>query len=235
MIVLAIESSGDTGGAAILSDNEIVCEVQVSGPRSHGSELMPAIDQVLVGAKLSRTDMNLIAVNAGPGSYTGLRIGLSSAAGIGYALQIPVVGVNALDAMALQFVSADGFDASRDVELWPVLDARRGEVMTAKYSWSDGELRWESKSQLIEPAKVAEEAAAGALVFGSGVQPYADAWDRTALAVQDSEFGLTPSTIGLQAIRDLDGQDTANLPTNPPEPQYFRRVLAKTVEERAEG
>lgn len=232
MIILALESSGETGGAAIIKSNDIVSEVQVSGPRSHGSELMPAVDSALVGAELSRADIDLIAVNNGPGSYTGLRIGMSAAAAIGHALRIPVVGVNALDAMVLQFVLSDAFDVSIDAELWPVLDARRGEVMTAKYSWADGELRWESKNQLIEPVKLNEISGKGAIVFGSGVQPYIDDWSKETLSLQESEFGLAPSTIGLQAIRDLDGQDIANLPKTPPEPQYFRRVLAQTVKER---
>lgn len=235
MIILALESSGDTGGAAIIKDSEIVCEVQVSGPRSHGSELMPAVDRALANAQLSRKDINLVAVNNGPGSYTGLRIGMSAAAGIAHALKIPIVGVNALDAMALQFVLADSFEVSIDSELWPVLDARRGEVMTAKYSWSNGELRGESESKLIEPAKLHEQAGKGSFIFGSGVQPYIDAWSSDSLQVNKSEFGLAPSTIGLQAIRDIDGHDAASLPHTPPEPLYFRRVLAKTVEERSRG
>ncbi|MEE9312533.1 MAG: tRNA (adenosine(37)-N6)-threonylcarbamoyltransferase complex dimerization subunit type 1 TsaB, partial [Planctomycetota bacterium] len=163
MIILALESSGETGGAAIIKDGDIVSEVQVSGPRSHGSELMPAVDSALMNAEIARADIDLIAVNNGPGSYTGLRIGMSAAAAIGHALRIPVIGVNALDAMALQLVLSDGFDVSIDAELWSVLDARRGEVMTAKYSWVDGELRRESDSQLIEPAKLNETSGKGAL------------------------------------------------------------------------
>ncbi|MEZ5992794.1 MAG: tRNA (adenosine(37)-N6)-threonylcarbamoyltransferase complex dimerization subunit type 1 TsaB [Planctomycetota bacterium] len=233
-IILAIESSGDGGGAAVLRDGEVLSEIEVSGARKHGSELMPCIDKACVDAAINRSDVDAIAVNCGPGSYTGLRIGMATASAIGYALDKPVVGVPCFDAMVLQYVMADDFDVALKRELWPVMDARRNEVMTARFEYDNGNCERASGDKLVEPAKLHEESAHQAIVFGTGVPPYEGVFSHEHLFIDQREFALKPASVALQAYRQLaDIDDPANIERTLVEPRYFRRVLAKTIEERA--
>ncbi|MBX3461442.1 MAG: tRNA (adenosine(37)-N6)-threonylcarbamoyltransferase complex dimerization subunit type 1 TsaB [Planctomycetes bacterium] len=232
-VMLAIESSGDGGGAAVLRNGEVAAEVEVSGPRKHGSELMPCIDRALAQAKLQRNEIDVVAVNCGPGSYTGLRIGIATAEAIGFALGKPVIGVPCFDAMAVQYVMRDDFEIELKRELWPVLDARRNEVMTARMLYDGGRLERATGDVLVDPAKLHEQAQRQAIVFGSGVPPYEGKFDHNHLLVDIAGFEVKPSSVGLQAVRQLADAELAALPRKPVEPRYFRRVLAKTVEERA--
>lgn len=233
-IILAIETSGEGGGAAVLINGEIEAEAEVSGPRRHGAELMPCIDRACVDAAISRGQIDVIAVNCGPGSYTGLRIGLATAAAIGFALDKPVVGVPCFDAMVLQYVMADDFDVALKRELWPVLDARRDEVTTARFEYDSGACVRAGADKLVAPAALHEEAAAQAIVFGDGVAAYLDAFNAGSLHLDKREFALKPASVALQAYRQLaDIDDAATIERKLVEPRYFRRVLAKTITERA--
>jgi tRNA threonylcarbamoyladenosine biosynthesis protein TsaB len=171
-LILAIESSGELGGAALLEKGTLVGEELVSGPRKHGAELMPCIDRLFGKNKVAREALAVIAVNAGPGSYTGLRIGLMTAAALGFALDKPVWGVGAFDCMALQLVMSRGFDTRYKGELWPVLDARRDELMTAKFMFEKGDIKRIGGDVLIAPTEFSKHAATGSIVFGTGVAPY---------------------------------------------------------------
>jgi tRNA threonylcarbamoyladenosine biosynthesis protein TsaB len=235
-VILAIESSGELGGAAVVRAGEILAAVAVSGPRRHGAELQPCIDRACKEAGIEPAEIDVIAVNRGPGSYTGLRIGISAAEAIGYALNRPVLGVHALDVMALQYVLSAEFDTSRPVQLWPVLDARQNEVMTARCRFRDDELVRETEELLVAPGSLHEQADAGAVVFGSGVRPYAEEFNRDGLEVLDGAFELEAVSLGLQAYRQLASvPDAAALERAPVVPVYFRRVLARTIEERAKA
>lgn len=233
-IILAIETSGDMGGAAVLRDGELESEVEVSGPRRHGAELMTCIDRAMIDAAINRADMDVIAVNCGPGSYTGLRIGLATAAALGFALDKPVVGVPCFEAMVLQYVMAPDFGVELKRELWPVLDARRDEVMTARFLYEGGQFVRETEDILVAPDKLHEQAQRQAIVFGAGVPPYEGKFNHDHLFVDRREFVLKPAGVALAAFRQLaDVRGAADLPREPVQPRYFRRVLAKTIEERA--
>ena len=233
-LILAIESSGDLGGAALLEKGTLVGEELVSGPRKHGAELMPCIDRLFVKNKIGREALAVIAVNAGPGSYTGLRIGLMTAAALGFALDKPVVGVGAFDCMALQLVMSRGFDARYKGEIWPALDARRDELMTAKFVFEKGDLKRIGGDQLIAPAEFSKHAAPGSIVFGSGVAPYENVLKPQPLKLSEPKLEINPGTVALQAWRELvNAPDAKAIKREPVAPRYFRPVLAKTTEERA--
>lgn len=233
-ILLAIETSGDMGGAAVIRDGELLSEVEVSGPRRHGAELMICVDRACIDAPINRGDIDAIAVNCGPGSYTGLRIGLATAAALGFALDKPVVGVPCFEAMVLQYVMAPDFQVELKRELWPVLDARRDEVMTARFLYEGGQFVRETEDMLVAPDKLHEQAQRQAIVFGSGVMPYEGKFNHDHLFVDRREFVSKPAALAHAALRQLaDVKSAADLPREPVQPRYFRRVLAKTIEERA--
>lgn len=233
-IILALESSGDGGGAAVLRGAEVAAHVAVSGPRVHGAELMACVDRACVQAKVTRAQLDVIAVNCGPGSYTGLRIGLASAAAIGRALERPVLGVPCFDAMAVQYVGAQNFNIRTRCELWPVLDARREEVMTARLEYAAGVLKRLSPDELLAPETLRDRAAHGAVVFGAAVPVYHERLKREEIILDRREFVLTAAAVGMQAWRQLsDAPDWRQLPLAPVAPRYFRDITAKTIEQRA--
>lgn len=234
-LILAIEATGESGGAAVVRDGKVLAEALVSGPRTHGAELHPKIAQAVEDAGVARADLDIIAVNCGPGSYTGLRIGLSAAAAIGYALDRPVVGVACFDAMVLQFCAGSEFDSDA-TEVWPVLDARRGEVMTARFCIKKGVPLRDQEDRLLTAEALCKEAQEGAIVFGTGLPPYKDRFDAARLKLLAPGFGLLPSSVGLQAVLQLAGlAGPEDIKRDRVEPRYFRRVLAKTTKERAAG
>lgn len=233
-ILLALESSGETGGAAVLRDGTLVAEVPVSGPRAHGRELMICVEKALKESDVTREDLTVISVNRGPGSYTGLRIGMACAATIASVLDVPMTGVDALDIMALQFAETVNGGLGNDAELWPLLDARRGQAMTACFKVEDGVITREGDQELLEPAQIIERASDAAMLFGTGLPPYREQFNDAPLTCIDDEFGIQPRFSAFAAWRDLAQYDSADaVPRDPVPPNYFRPVLAQTIAERA--
>ncbi len=130
--VLGIETATDVCSVALLKDESLVQEAALAQPRAHSTHLVPLIQETLQTAGLSPSDLNLIAVSQGPGSYTGLRIGLSTAKGLAYALDIPIIGVSTLEALAL----ASTPHASANNLILVAFDARRDELFAAGFHYT---------------------------------------------------------------------------------------------------
>ena len=135
--ILAIDTSGLQAGAAIVcGDNSsyiTIGEITLNartGSKSftHSEILMPAIEQLFLLTRLEARDVDYIAYTNGPGSFTGLRIGASSALALGYALNKPTIAVPTLDALAYNMINA-----GEEANIIPMLDARRGQIYTAIY------------------------------------------------------------------------------------------------------
>ncbi|MBU4310439.1 tRNA (adenosine(37)-N6)-threonylcarbamoyltransferase complex dimerization subunit type 1 TsaB [bacterium] len=126
MTILGIETSTMTGSIALMDEERLIAEYTLNLRETHSSRLMPAIDRILKDASLTIKDLNGIAVSLGPGSFTGLRIGIATAKGLAQGLDIPIVGIPTLDGLA--------FNLSHCKDLiCPILDARKGEVYCALY------------------------------------------------------------------------------------------------------
>jgi tRNA threonylcarbamoyladenosine biosynthesis protein TsaB len=132
MKILAIETSTMLGGVAIMDDlSGLIAEVRLNVKSTHSERLMTGIDHVLRQAGLGISDMDVFAVAIGPGSFTGLRIGLSTVKGFSYATGKPIVPVPTLEAIAWNFPYCR-------YPVCTMLDARKKEVYTALFKW-DGE------------------------------------------------------------------------------------------------
>src|SRR5881296_2046491 len=129
MRVLAVETSTMSGGAALLDGERVVGEYILDVRITHSERLMAAIDQLLRDAGWTARDLEGLAVTVGPGSFTGLRVGLSTVKGLALALAIPVAAVPTLDAMAAMLPYAA-------LPIVPVLDARKREVYASRYRWT---------------------------------------------------------------------------------------------------
>ena len=123
MKILGLDSSGLVASVAVLEDNNLCAEYTVNFKKTHSQTLLPMLDVIAEMIQLDLNTVDGIAVAAGPGSFTGLRIGSATAKGLGLALQKPLLAVPTLDALAYNI-----FDAKELV--CPIMDARRNQVYT---------------------------------------------------------------------------------------------------------
>lgn len=130
MQILAIESSSLTAGAAIIKDDVVLAEYSVSFKKTHSQTLLPMIDEVVKMTETNLKELDAIAISAGPGSFTGLRIGSATAKGLCLALDKPLVEVSTLEAMAFGCGPYNGL-------ICPMIDARRRQVYTALYRFDE--------------------------------------------------------------------------------------------------
>ncbi|MBE6782801.1 MAG: tRNA (adenosine(37)-N6)-threonylcarbamoyltransferase complex dimerization subunit type 1 TsaB [Ruminococcaceae bacterium] len=131
MIVLGVDSSATAASAAIIVDGRLVSEVFSDTGLTHSQTLLPMIDSCLKMAGVSVDEINMIAVANGPGSFTGVRIGISTVKGIAFTNNVSCVEVSTLECMAYNQLSFDGIICS-------VMDARCNQVYTAFFESVDG-------------------------------------------------------------------------------------------------
>lgn len=132
MYLLALETATSTCGVAVLQDENLVGEIHLHRPRVHSERLTPLIDDILNQTSVSAGDLDTVAVSMGPGSYTGLRIGVSTAKGWALATGADLIGVPTLEAFAAQV----GPVASRGDVACALIDARRDEVYAGAYRFT---------------------------------------------------------------------------------------------------
>lgn len=132
MNILSIETSSSVAGAAALRDGKLAAESYLDHRLTHSEIIMPMVERVLNMAEIPCAELDAVAVDIGPGSFTGVRIGVSAANGMADALSIPVVPVDALEAMAFCFPFFDGLAV-------PVIDARGEQVYAACFDVRSGE------------------------------------------------------------------------------------------------
>ena len=150
MNILAVDTAGKTAGVALLQDDRLLYEVYLDGGMTHSETLMPMIDSCLKMCGLTCADIDLYAVNAGPGSFTGVRIGVAAAKGFAWGREIPCYGVSTLEAMALSFGGYQGY-------VCPCMDARRSQVYNALLYVNHGKLERKTPDRAISLADLGEE------------------------------------------------------------------------------
>ena len=131
MNILALDTSGQTASVAIIKDNVMIGEYTINHKMTHSQTIMPIIAELVKMVELPLSALDAVAVASGPGSFTGLRIGAATAKGLAFALQIPIVPVPTLDALAYNI-----FDTKSII--CPIMDARRQQVYTAFYQMEQG-------------------------------------------------------------------------------------------------
>ena len=132
MKILSVDTSSNVASVAITDDEKLICEITVNTKKTHSQTIMPMIDSALKQSELEISDIDLIASANGPGSFTGLRIGVSAVKGLAHAAKIPVVGVSILEAMAYNLPFCE-------YVISPIMDARRQQVYNAVYEWKNQE------------------------------------------------------------------------------------------------
>lgn len=125
MNILAMDTSNQILGVALLQDEQLIGSITTNIKKNHSIRLMPAINQLMHEVAMTPAELDKIVVAKGPGSYTGVRIGLTTAKSMAWSLDIPVVGISSLEALAWQGHFYDSY-------ICPFFDARRGLVFTGK-------------------------------------------------------------------------------------------------------
>jgi tRNA threonylcarbamoyladenosine biosynthesis protein TsaB len=205
-LILSIETSTSICSVAIHEQGELLALAEIKEPGAHAEKLLLLVDELFEKAGLSFGDLDAVAVSQGPGSYTGLRIGVSTAKGIAYALEIPLIGINTLQAMAASQPVAPG-----DYVV-AVLDARRKEVYTQTFGDSLQEL------SPIE-AVVLGEGVFGSILekgrvyfVGDGVEKVKEEVKSTnALFIADWAISLSAKNMGVLAFEKYARQEWEDL------------------------
>lgn len=168
MKVLGIDTSTSCGSVGLWDDGRVVSEYLLDIPVTHSERLLGAIDYLIREAHCPMEELDGWAVSLGPGSFTGLRIGVSTVKGLSFATRKPVAGVSSLDVLASQI-------APTPYLICPILDARKGEVYTALYRYDEaGLLQRLSGYRAISPENLVHQTKERTLFVGNGVKTYGD-------------------------------------------------------------
>ena len=168
MRILGIESSGHVASVALMEDERLKAEFSINNGMTHSQTLMPMLSNMLELCGEDPASLDAIAVSAGPGSFTGLRIGAATAKGLGLGLDRPLIPVSTLEALAYNVVNASG------AYVCPIMDARRGQVYCAVFK--DGIRligeKAESMEELINEINSLSQGRGECIFLGDGVPVY---------------------------------------------------------------
>ena len=172
MKILALDSSGLAASVAVVEDDVLVAEYTMNYKKTHSQTLLPMLDEIKKSICLDLDSIDAIAVAAGPGSFTGLRIGSATAKGLGLALNKPLIGIPTVDALAYNL-----YDTDPNTLICPIMDARRKQVYTGLYFFEDHELKIARKQDALpveELIGILNEQGKQVIFLGDGVPVYKD-------------------------------------------------------------
>lgn len=142
MNILSIDTSSTVSTVAIINEDKLIGEEIVNSKLTHSEKLMPAIDRVIKNCSMTIDNIDAIAVAVGPGSFTGIRIGISTAKALAHSKKKNIIGVSTLDGLALNMPMSH-------MLVCPILDARRDQVYTAVYKWDVDKLEIIKKREAL--------------------------------------------------------------------------------------
>ena len=224
MKLLVMDTSGPVCGVAVMEDEKVLCEYTAQNRNTHSANLMPMAEAALLSAGKTIGEMDAIAAVTGPGSFTGVRIGVATAKGLAHGAGIPCIPVDALEALS---ISAGGFDGV----ICPIQDARAGQVYGAafrdgKRMTADEPLKLEDFLEKILPF------GERFLFLGDGVPVHREKileilGEKAVFAPAHLNY-LRPSAAGVLALRSEARTDYLNLQATylrPPNAQKNKKLL----------
>jgi len=222
LLILGIDCATWTASVGVVGDREVLAEStrRVSG--SHAAHLLELIEHALGACARRLAEVDLIAVSLGPGSFTGLRISLSTAKGLAMATGADLVGVSTLEALAT-------VAAPRGGRICPVLDARKGEVYAAVFAAAAGRVTRLQADRALTPRELAASLPGGTCTLvGDGVDAYRPLWSELlpdAVLIPFAEIfpsGAAVARLGEESMRHGGASDAGRL-----EPRYCRKAEAE--------
>ena len=225
MRILAVETATLAGSVALLDGDRIVGESLLDVALTHSERLMAMVDRLLADCGWDAARLEGLAVSIGPGSFTGLRVGVATVKGLALALEIPIAAVPTLDGLAanLPFAAAP---------VCPLLDARKNEVYLSLYEWGGAEMerRWDYLA--LAPRAAAERLTGPVIVVGDGVASCLPFLDRLGAGLgvappsHSRPFAAVIGRLGLGRLRDglaVPAESLAPLYVRPSEAELAAR------------
>ena len=230
MKILGIESAALVASVAIVDEDVTIAEYTTNFKKTHSETLLPMLDEIVKMTGISLSELSAIAVSGGPGSFTGLRIGAASAKGLGLSLDLPLIHVPTLDAMALNIYSSDAL-------IVPIMDARRNQVYTGIYKNDTKKLEVKVPSmavsidELFEILKEtdAKEKTGRAIFLGDGVPVFREYIDKNLEISHD----FAPANLNRQrasniAMLGMEMMKAGNIiSADDMRPEYLRKSQAE--------
>ncbi len=228
MNILAVDTSANVASAAVICGGTLVGESMINNKKTHSEKLMPMIDTLLKNNDMDITDIDLFAVANGPGSFTGLRIGVSTVKGLAHAVGKPIVGISTLEGLAYNLSYTCGI-------ISPIMDARRSQVYNAVYKWDGGEFKELAAPRALALDELLEEFRNEEKVcfVGDGVPVHRDKIAETmgARAIFAPENNLYQRASSLAALAEMKADSAVDC--NTLMPFYLRKPQAeREYEER---
>ena len=222
MKILALDSSAVVGSVALCEDTRMVAHYTLNTGNTHSQTLLPMIESVLGSAEWEIDDLDLLAVSQGPGSFTGVRIGIATVKGLAFGKNIPCAGVSTLEALAYNLRYFDGI-------ICPVMNARRAQVYNALFACKDGVLTRLCPDRAISIAELDEQLSAmeqPIYLVGDGYDITLDGLTKTAVQPVPDELryqsGYSVALCGLAAYARAEAVDDTALA-----PVYLRPSQAE--------
>ena len=170
--ILLLETATDSCSVALSENSNIIAEKYINQPKAHASLLARYICDILEENNLTMEDCSAVAVSKGPGSYTGLRVGVSCAKGLCYGASKPLISVYTLATIAQMALDNNLYTGEGDFLIVPMIDARRMEVYTANFNSKEEQLT-PVEAKILDETSYAAELAAGPVLFtGNGAEKF---------------------------------------------------------------
>ncbi|MDB5157214.1 MAG: tsaB [Mucilaginibacter sp.] len=220
-IILQIETATTVCSVALAKDGEVIGVKQLNERNIHAEIITVYIDELITASGLKYADIDAVAVSSGPGSYTGLRIGVSTAKGLCFALDKPLIAVHTLDAMAQGI--AETFDIDSQTLLCPMIDARRMEVYTALFDITGNVIK-PTSAEIIDQYSFAAELKNNRIVFfGDGAEKCRDVLGESPNAKFITDFTNSATHLTKIAAEKFVKQDFEDVAYF--EPYYLKDFL----------
>jgi tRNA threonylcarbamoyladenosine biosynthesis protein TsaB len=230
MKLLALDSSGLVASVAVLTEEAMLAEYTINYKKTHSQTLLPMLEEIIKMVDMDLSEVDAIAVAAGPGSFTGLRISSATAKGLGLALNIPIIAVPTLDGLAYNLFGTDKL-------ICPLMDARRNQVYTGLYEFSNNEFRSVKLQAAVTVEEIIEEInqlGREVIFLGDGVAVYKEIIEeKTSVGYEFAPIHLNRQRAGAIGALGIHLYKNNQMQTaEQHEPVYLR--LSQAERERAE-
>ena len=223
-LILQIETATASCSVALAKNGDVLGFKQVNGRNLHAEVITRFVEEVIAGAGLSYNNLDAIAVSCGPGSYTGLRIGISTAKGLCFALDKPLIAIETLAAMAEGVAGLDEYSSQADLLLCPMIDARRMEVYTAVFN-IDGENLKQTAAEIVDERSFADILQDNkVLFFGDGAEKCFNVLKANPNALYLPDFLNSATHLTQKAIEKFNNGDFEDVAYF--EPYYLKDFIA---------
>lgn len=230
MIILGVETATHQVGCAVGGQEGVLASFHAAKGRRHAEILTPAIEFVCAQARISFKEISCVAVDVGPGLFTGLRVGISSAKAAAFALNVPMIGFSSLDLLAYEVRWSDRV-------VIPVIDGKRGEVFWAPYRRVAGGIQRFGDFRVTTPSELSADIMArreDVLLVGDGALLYADEFTQ----IEEVELGTVgnayPSAAALVELAQPRALREEFVTAKELQPLYLRKSDAEVNREKGE-